>query len=177
MPKPEEDVGSDSTEEHSDLPERSSESSSDDSSSETSESLCGSYNVDDDEGREELSSEETEIASTAERVPSTPNKVSSNQTVVLGGGIFQISGSSYQTALALTTSTLPDDVAKTVEDYDNIEEDMQQYINANCYEKWRINSKYLKKIHIVVSEGKYEKKKCCPYRPFKDIKDATMVAK
>ena len=41
--------------------------------------------------------------------------------------------------------------------------------------KWRFNSKYLRKIHIVVSEGKYKKKKCCPYYAFEDIKDATMV--
>ena len=96
---------SDSAEEHSDIPEQSSESSSDDSSSETSESSCESYNVDEDEGSEELSSEEeTKTASTAERAPSTPNKVSSNQTVVLGEGISQISESSYQTALASTSS-------------------------------------------------------------------------
>ena len=37
--------------------------------------------------------------------------------------------------------------------------------------------KYLRKIHIVVSEGKYKKKKCCLYCPFEDIKDATMVFK
>ena len=87
-PKPEEDLDSDSAEEHSDIPEQSSESSSDDSSSETPESSCESYNVDEDEGSEELSSaEETETASTAERAPSTPKKISSNQTVVLGEGI------------------------------------------------------------------------------------------
>ena len=169
-PKPEEDVDSDSAEEHSDIPEQSSESSS--------ESSCESYNVDEDEGSEELSSEEeTKTASTAERAPSTPNKVSSNQTVVLGEGISQISESSYQTALASTSSAGPDDVANTMEGYDNIEDDMQQYVNANCSGKWRFNSKYLRKIHIVVSEGKYKKKKCCPYCPFEDIKDATMVAK
>ena len=177
-PKPEEDLDSDSAEEHSNIPEQSSESSSDDSSSETSESSCESYIVDEDEGSEELSSEEeTETASTAERAPSTPNKVSSNQTVVLGEGISQISESSYQTALASTSSTRPDDVANTMDGYDNIEDDMQQYVNANCSGKWRFNSKYLRKIQIVVSEGKYKKKKCCPYCPFEDIKDATMVAK
>ena len=104
MPKPEEDLDSESAEEHSDLPEQLSESSSDDSSSETSVSSCESYNVDEDEGSEELSSEEeTEIASTAEREPSTPDKVSSNQTAVLGERISQISESSYQTTLALTS--------------------------------------------------------------------------
>ena len=97
--------------------------------------------------------------------------------MVLGEGISQISESSYQTALASTSSAGPDDVANTVEGYDNIEDDMQQYVNANCCGKWRFNSKYLRKIHIVVSEGKYKKKKCCPYCPFEDIKDATMVAK
>ena len=56
-PKPEEDLDSDSAEEHSDIPEQSSESSSDDSSSETSESSCESYNVDEDESSEKLSSE------------------------------------------------------------------------------------------------------------------------
>ena len=131
-PKPEEDLDSDSAEEHSDIPEQSSESSSDDSSSETSESSCESYNVDEDEGSEELSSEEeTETASTSERAPSTPNKVSSKQTVVLGESISQISESSYQTALASTSSAGPDDVANTMEGYDNIEDDMQQYANAN----------------------------------------------
>ena len=146
-------------------------SSSDDSSSKTSESSCESYNVDDDEGSEELSSEEeTETASTAERAPSTSNTVSSNQTVVLGEGIFQISESSYQTALASTRSAGPDDVANTMEGYDNIEDDMQQYVNANCSGKWRFNSKYLRKIHIVVSEGKYKKKKCCSYCPFEESK-------
>ena len=105
MPKPEEDLDSDSAEEHNDIREQSSESSSDDSSSETSESSCESYNVDEDEGIEELSSEEErETASTAERAPSTPNKVSSKQTVVLGEGISQISESSYHTALASTQS-------------------------------------------------------------------------
>ena len=116
MPKPEEDLDSESAEKHSDLPEQSSESSGDDSSSETSVSSCESYNVDDDEGSEELSSEEeTETASTAERAPSTPDKVSSNQTVILGEGISQINESSYQTALASTSSTGPDDVANTVD--------------------------------------------------------------
>ena len=68
MPKPEEDLDSESAEEHSDLPEQLSESSSDDSSSETSVSSCESYNVDEDQGSEELSSEEeTETASTEER--------------------------------------------------------------------------------------------------------------
>ena len=86
MPKPDEE------------PEKSSESSSDDSSSETSESSCESYNADEDEGSGELSSEEeTETATTAERAPSTPDKLSSNQTVVLGEGFSQISESSYQT--------------------------------------------------------------------------------
>ena len=62
-PKPEEDLDSDSTEEHSDIPEQSSERSSDDWSSETSESSRESYNVDEDEGSEELpSEEETETA-------------------------------------------------------------------------------------------------------------------
>ena len=178
MPKPEEDQDSDSAEEHCDIPEQSSESSSDDSSSETSESSCESYNVDEDERSEELSSEEeTVTASTAERAPSTPNKVSSNQTVGLGEGISQISESIYQTALASTSSAGPDDVANTVEGYDNIKDDMQQYVNANSSGKWRFNSKYLRKIHIVVSEGKNKKRKSCPYCPFEDIKDATMVAK
>ena len=132
MPKPEEDLDSESAEEHTDLPEQSSESSSDHSSSETSVSSCESYSVDEDEGSEELSSEEeTETASTAERAPSTPDKVSSNQTVVLGEGISQISENSYQTALASTSSTGPDDVANTAEGYDNIENDMQQYVNEN----------------------------------------------
>ena len=57
MPKPEEDLDSESAEEHSHLPEQSSESSSDDSSSETSVSSCESYNVNEDESSEELSSE------------------------------------------------------------------------------------------------------------------------
>ena len=128
-------------------------------SSETSESSCESYNVDEVEGSEELSpEEETETASTAERAPSTPNKVSSTQTVVLGEGISQISKSSYQTALASTSSAGPDDVANTMEGYDNIEDDMQQYANANCSGKWRFNSKYLRKIHLVVHEGEEEQK-------------------
>ena len=97
--------------------------------------------------------------------------------MVFREGISQISESSYQTALASTSSAGPDDVANTMEGYDNIEDDMQQYVNANCYGKWRFNSKYLRKIHIVVSEGKYKKKKCCPYCHFEDTKDATMVAK
>ena len=161
MPKPDEDLDSESAEEHNDLPEQSSESSSDDSSSETSESSCESYNVDEDEGSKELSSEEeTETASTAERAPLTPDEVSSNQTVVLGDGISQISESSYQTAPASTSSAGPDDVANTMEGHDNIEDDMQQYVNSKCSGKWRFNSKYLRKMHIVVSEGKYKKKKC-----------------
>ena len=64
-----------------------------------------------------------------------------------------------------------------MEGYDNIEDDMQQYVNAKCSGKWRFNSKCLWKIHTVVSEGKSKKKKCCPYCPFEDIEDATMVAK
>ena len=97
--------------------------------------------------------------------------------MILGEGISQISESSYQTALASASSTGPDDVANTVKSYDNIEDDMQQYVNANCSGKGRFNSKYLRKIQIVVSEGKYKKKKCCPHCPFEDIKDASMVAK
>ena len=76
------------------------------------------------------------------------------QTVVSGK---DISESSYQTALASTLSAGPDVVANIVEGYDNIEDDMQQYVNANCWGKWRFNSKYLKKIHIVVFDGKYKK--------------------
>ena len=130
---PEEDLDSESAGEHINLPEQSSESSSDDSSSETTESSCKKYNVDEHEGSDELfSEEETETTSTAERAPSTPDKVSSNQTVLLGEGISQISESSYQTALASTSSTGPDDVANTVEGYDSIEDVMEQYVNANC---------------------------------------------
>ena len=122
---PEEDLDSESAEEHSDLPEQSSKSSSEDSSSETSESSCESYNVNEDEGSEELSAEEeTETKSTDERAPSTPDKVSSNQTVVFGESVSQVSGSSYQIAVASTSSTGPDDVANTVEGNDNIEDDM-----------------------------------------------------
>ena len=97
--------------------------------------------------------------------------------MVLGECISQIIESSYQTALASTSSTGPDDVANTVEGCDNIEDDMQHYVNANCSGKWKFNSKYLSKIQIVVSEGTNKKTKCCPYCPSKDIKDATMVAK
>ena len=177
IPKPEEYLDSESATEHSDLPDQSSMSSSDNSSSETSESSCESYKIDEDESSEELSSEEeTETASTAKRTPSTLDKVSSNQTVVLGKGISQISESSYQTTLASLSLTGPDDVANTVEGYDNIEDDTQQYVNANCSGNWQFNSKYLRKIQIAVSEGKYKKKKCCPYCPFEDIKVATMVA-
>ena len=89
-----------------------------------------------------MSSEgETGTPSIAERAPSTPDEVSSNQTVVLGEGISQISESSYQTALASMSSPRPDDVASTLEGYDNIEDDMQQYVSANCSGKWRFNSK------------------------------------
>ena len=131
-PKHEEDLDSDSAEDYRDIPEQSSESSSNER-----ESSCESYNVDEDECSEELSSEEeTETASTAERAPSTPNTVSSNQTVVLGEGISQISESRYQTALASTSSAGPDDVANTMESYDIIEDAMQQYVNANCSGKW-----------------------------------------
>ena len=77
----------------------------------------------------------------AERTPSTPDEVSSNQTVIMGEGISQISESSYQTALASTSSPSTDDVANTVEGYDNMEDDMQQYVNANCSGRWRFNSK------------------------------------
>ena len=176
LPKPEEDLDAESAEEHSDLPEQSSESSSDDSSSETSESSCESYNNDEDESSEELSSEEeTETASMVERAPTTPDEVPSNLAVVLGEGISQISESDYQTALASTLSA--GYVANTVQGYDNIEDDMQQYVNDNCSGKWKFNSKYLRKIQIVVSEGKYKKKNCFPYCPIEDIKDATMVAK
>ena len=129
LPKAEGVLDSESAEEHSDLPEQSSKRSSDDSSSETSESSCESYKVDEDEGSEE---EETETASTGESAPSTLSKISSNQTVVLREGISQISESSYQNALASTSYGGPDDVANTVEGYDNIEDDMQQHANANC---------------------------------------------
>ena len=84
-------MDSESAEEHSDLPEQSSESSYDDSSSEASESACESYDVDEDESSEELSSEEeTGTVSTARRAPSAHDEVSSNQTVALGEDIFQI---------------------------------------------------------------------------------------
>ena len=65
-----------------------------------------------------------------------------------------------------------------MEDYDNIEDDMQEFVDRTCSEKvLRFNSKFLRKIHIVVSEGKYIKKKCCPYCSFEDNEDVTMVAK
>ena len=97
--------------------------------------------------------------------------------MVLGEVISQISESKYQTALASTSPAEPNNVANPVENYDNIEDDEQKYVNANCSGKLRFNSKYPRKILIAVSRGKYKKKKCCPYYPFEDIKDATMVAK
>ena len=135
MPKPEEDLDSESTQEHSrDLPEQSSDISADESSSEPYESSTESYTVDKDEGSEELSSEEeTETAPLAERAPKNPNEVLS--VVVLGEGNSQISESSYQTALASSSSAELSGVADTVEDHDNIEDDMQKCINANCSEK------------------------------------------
>ena len=84
---------------------------------------------------------------------------------------------SYQTALASTSSAELCGVADTVEDHDNIEDYMQKYVNAKCSEKWRFNSKYLRKIHIAVPGGKYKPTKCSLYLPFEDINDATMVAK
>ena len=124
MPKPEEDLDAEPAEEHSDLPEKSSENSIDDSASETSESSCERYNVDEDERSGELSSEEeTETASMVERAPIKPDEVSSNLTVVLGEGISQISESNYQTTLA----SFAGDVVNTVHGYENIEDDMQQY--------------------------------------------------
>ena len=127
MPKPEEDLDAESAEEHCDLPEQSSESFSDDSSSETTESSCESYNVDEDESSEEQLSleEETETGSMVERAPTTPGEVSSILTEVLGEDISQISESDYQTTLASTSSAC--DVVNTVQGYDNIEDDMQQF--------------------------------------------------
>ena len=113
----------------------------------------------------------------AEGAPSKLNEVSSNQTVVLGEGISEIIESIYQTALASTSSAEPKDDANTVERYDIIQDDMQEYVNANCSGRWSFNSKDLRNIHCFVSEGKYKRKKCCPYCPFEDIKDATMIAK
>ena len=127
-----------------------------------------SYNVDEDESSEELFSEEgTETASIAEGAPNKTDEIPSNHTVLLGEGISQISESGYYTALASTSSAEPNDVANTVEGYDNIEDGMQEYVNANCSGKWRFNSKHLRKIHIVVSWCKYSKEKCRPYCLFK----------
>ena len=64
-----------------------------------------------------------------------------------------------------------------MKDYSKIEDDTQQYVDTSFSEKWRFNSKYLKKIHIVVSEGKYKKMKNCPDCSFEEIKDVTMVNK
>ena len=143
---------------------------------ETSQSSCESYNVDEVESIEGLSlEEETETASMVERAPTTPDEVSSNQTMVLGEGISQISESSYQTALASKSSAV--DVVNTVQGYDIIEDDMHQNGNNNCSGKWKFSPKYLRKIQIVVSEGKYKKQKCWPYCVFEDIKDASILAK
>ena len=97
--------------------------------------------------------------------------------MVLGEGNSQITERSYQTKHASKSSAEPDDVANTVEGYDKIEDDMREEVNVNCSGNWRFNSKYLRKIHIVVCEGKHKKTKCCPYWSFEDIKDATMVTK
>ena len=176
LPKPEEDLDAESAEEHSDLPEQSSESSSDDSSSETSESSCESYNVDEDESSEDLSSEEeTETASMVERAPTTSDEVPSNLAVVLGEGISQISESDYQTALASTSSA--DDVVNTVQGYDNIEDDMQQYVNDNCSGNGNSTQSISGRSTSLSLKVNTKKKKCCPYCPFEPIKDATMVAK
>ena len=78
-----------------------------------------------------------------------PNEVS-NQTVALGEGISQISESSCQIALASISSANPVDVANTVEGYDNIEDDMQEYVNANFF--WKMN------IQLKVSQ---EDPDCC----------------
>ena len=76
-----------------------------------------------------------------------------------------MSENSYPTTLASTSSAGPDDVANTVEGHGNIDDDIPQNVKGKC----RFNSKYLRKIHIVVSEVKYKKNKC-PYCPFEDIK-------
>ena len=64
-----------------------------------------------------------------------------------------------------------------MDDYDILEDNMHECSNANCSKKWRLNSKYLNKINIVVSDSKYKRQKGCPQCPFEDIKDAKMVAK
>ena len=115
--------------------------------------------------------EKKQAESMAEGAPSKPNEPSSNQTLVLGERVSQISENSYKTALASTSSAEPNDVANTVEDYDNIENNLQEYVKANLSGKLRFKSKYLKKIHIVVSGGKYKKKKCCTYCHLEGIKD------
>ena len=128
MTKPEDNLDSESDHEYSGDPsEQSSEVSSNDWSAGTSENSCERYNIDEDERSKELSSgEESETESMGEAAPSKVYEVSANQTVVVGETNSQNSERSYQTAVVSTSPVEPNDVAITVEDYDNIEDDKQE---------------------------------------------------
>ena len=95
---------------------------------------------------------ESETTSKAERAPSKPNEVPSNQTKVSGEGISSISLKIHQTALASTSSVDPNDVANTVEVHENFEDEMQPKVSK----RGQIKETYVKDFYIVVSQRTYK---------------------
>ena len=116
----------------------------------------------------EYPSEDEPLERTRSKTKKCGPPVEKTKEVVLDAeGISQISESSYKSA---TTST-------DTQEMDNKEKEivMEKYVQktGHCH----FNAKFLRKIKIQVALNKHRKTKCCPYCPFTEPENATMMQK
>ena len=146
------------------------EDSSKDSSTSSSDRFTPGK--DDDTDDEDVSSEYPSEDAPLERTRSKTKKcgplVGITKEVVLDAeGISQISESSYKSATTSTDTQEMDD--------QEMELVMEKYVQQTG--QCQFNAKFLRKIKIQVALNKHRKTKCCPYCPFTEPENATMVQK
>ena len=111
----------------------------------------------------EYPSEDEPLERTRSKTKKCGPPVGKTKEVVLDAeGISQISESSYKSA---TTSTDTQEMELVIEKF------VQK--TGQC----QFNAKFLRKIKIQVALNKHRKAKCCPYCPFTEPENATMVQK
>ena len=178
QPKPEAEESEESVSEQCSSDEESqppcSSGTTEDSSKDSSTSSSDRFTPgsDDDTDDEDVSSEFPSEDEPLERTRSKTKKcgplVGITKEVVLDAeGISQISESSYKSATTSTDTQEMDD--------QEMELVMEKYVQKTG--QCQFNAKFLRKIKIQVALNKHRKTKCCPYCPFTETENATMVQK
>ena len=178
QPKPEAEESEESVSEQCSSDEESqspcSSGTTEDSSKDSSTSSSDRFTPgsDDDTDDEDVSSEYPSEDEPLERTRSKTKKcgplVGITKEVVLDAeGISQISESSYKSATTSTDTQEMDD--------QEMELVMEKYVQKTG--QCQFNAKFLRKIKIQVALNKHRKTKCCPYCPFTEPENATMVQK